>query len=76
MSETIMVRHVAVLHLTNQDYSLSHVRFSRPLDDETDRADGLWLPRQTWAEMGEPETVTLIVEPGDLLNDEAEADHE
>lgn len=39
-----------------------------PEDDEEEVSHLLNLPRDLWEEMGQPETITMTVEPGDKLN--------
>lgn len=43
-------------------------------EHEDDRTPGktVYLPVDTWKEMGEPEVITAFIHPGDLLNEESE----
>ncbi len=44
------------------------VEFSREPDEPGDIPAIVWLPRTDWLDMGEPQAVTVTIEPGDLLN--------
>lgn len=41
------------------------------VDEETNELEKvLTIPRRTWEDLGEPDVVTVTIEPGDLLNTE------
>ncbi len=42
--------------------------FSREPDEEGDLPDVVDIPTHVWEDLGKPETITVIVEPGDKLN--------
>lgn len=64
--EVYISRHRTVLR--ERDVSFGRVRFSREPDDQTDVPDIYELSYDTWIAMGEPDNITISVEPGDLLN--------
>ncbi len=55
-----------VLHLRTA--MADEVEFSREPDEPGDIPAIVWLSRTDWSDMGEPQTVTITIEPGDLLN--------
>ena len=46
-----------------------YIQFTEQLD-EPGFARTVRLARRDWDDMGEPETITLTIDPGDLLNDD------
>jgi hypothetical protein len=59
-----------VLHLRSTSDS---VLFDYGDPDEDARDSSLALDFGVWDEMGRPETITVMVEPGDKLNEEGSA---
>ena len=51
----------------------THVRFAYEPDLAAGEAPThtVYVERVAWRDMGEPDTITVTIEPGDLLNDEA-----
>jgi hypothetical protein len=45
------------------------------MEDSEDRAraNAHWLHHEVWVDMGEPDTITITIEPGDKLNEEGSA---
>jgi hypothetical protein len=49
------------------------VLFGPPLNTDpgdAQRHHRLFVERGVWADMGEPDTITVTIEPGDLLNED------
>jgi len=47
------------------------VRFAQEFDEasgESPTIDGVTISHQMWVELGSPATLTITIEPGDLLN--------
>ena len=51
----------------------THVRFAYEPDLAAGEAPThtVYVERVAWRDMGEPDVITVTIEPGDLLNDEA-----
>lgn len=45
------------------------VRFSREPDDDSDTPETFLLEVGGWVDMGNPDTITVTIEPGNLLNE-------
>jgi hypothetical protein len=57
-----------VLHLFGEIHPAGPVIFSDAEDQDPDVTETVYLPLEVWREMGEPDSVTVTVEPGDRLN--------
>lgn len=62
-----LLRHQSVLHVMS-DSGAPWLMFTRDIDEPGDIPDSLVIDRDTWDEMGSPDSVTITVEPGDQLN--------
>lgn len=64
---TLLLKHQTVLGLSTTNGP--RVRFSREREEDGDVNDTVYISRADWDDMGRPETITVTVEPGDLLNE-------
>lgn len=48
----------------------THVSFASHSEDDGSIDRHVEVRRATWDDLGQPEQITLTIEPGDLLNDE------
>ena len=75
-----MTKHQTVMHIVdvskyvNRDdirvyFSAIREEGDEPYSNETHR-----IQRSEWEDMGKPDTITVTVEPGDLLNPEPQID--
>lgn len=75
MAETRLTRTRSVLPLVFDEGPVDSATFARETDccaGEYDRVVSLaWID---WAELGEPDVVTVTIRPGDLLTEEADDD--
>lgn len=67
MADVTRHRSVATVLLDQGD----RVMLTREPDEPGEQPTRVQLDKQLWKDMGEPSVVTITVEPGDLLNDEA-----
>lgn len=66
MSQLTM--HQASLDITTSG-KRGKVKFTREPDEPGELTDEVYIPRQDWEEMGQPDRVTITVEPNDRLNE-------
>ena len=57
-----LTKTIAVLDRRDDASTATHVRFSYAADLAAD------VERSDWIDMGEPDVITVTIEPGDLLN--------
>lgn len=67
MASLIKRRFTARKH--EEQHSQRHVYFQFAPDEDENR-EGIYLTRKHWDLMGQPEVITVAVEPGDTLADE------
>jgi len=66
----MLLKHETVLEKgPDVDASGKRVIFTVEPEDESDVPGILYLARSLWEEFGQPDTITVTVEPGDSLND-------
>lgn len=74
MTERVIM-HSVVLNQTNQQPSSDHVTFSSgsvdALTNQVVPTECHYLPLETWMAMGTPDTITIRIESGDLLDDDS-----
>ena len=61
-----MTKHREPLQQVTRSHGI--IGFGRMRDDPTDVPSEVRISEFLWREMGSPQTITLTVEPGDLLN--------
>jgi hypothetical protein len=65
----MLTQHKVILERSMEPSSEVGVRFREPADDDGNPGrTKLTLEPDRWQEMGEPDVVTVAVEPGDSLN--------
>jgi hypothetical protein len=64
----MMTKTMKVLHLVDAKLDEDLAVFSREPDEPGDIPAVVELPVADWLDMGEPDVITVTVEPGDLLN--------
>lgn len=69
----VLTKTSAVLDRHDDASTATHVRFSYAADLAAGEAPthAVHVERSDWHDMGEPDVITVTIEPGDLLNDEA-----
>ena len=69
----VLTKTNAVLDRHDDASTATHVRFSYAADLAAGEAPthAVDVERSDWHDMGEPDVITVTIEPGDLLNDEA-----
>lgn len=60
-------KHRIVMDLHTDQHTKDFVYFEAEKVDE-ERTDGYYMTRELFEDFGSPETITVSVEPGDLLN--------
>lgn len=68
-TENIVLRHRTVATHAGMDGTDPVVVLFATERDDQDERDTLGLSPGSWALMGQPQTVTVTVEPGDMLNE-------
>lgn len=63
---TVLLKTTTVLKLKNQGDS--NVSFHQEKDEGDVRYRHLWMRRDIWEDLGEPQEITVTIEPGDKLN--------
>lgn len=64
-----LLKHETVLQKgPDVDTSGKRVIFTVEPEDETDVPGIVYIRRELWEEFGQPDTITVTVEPGDNLN--------
>lgn len=58
----------SILHLDGPAVGMEGVRFARIVDEPDEPQRHVSIDADLWDELGKPETITVTIEPGDLLN--------
>ncbi len=66
----MILNHAIVCHLHEVQHSQRHVYFQFEKDGHDER-EGVYLTKKNWMEMGAPAIITLTVEAGDKIAEEA-----
>ncbi len=64
-----MVRHRTIMQRSTEEIFEGMVLFEQEPDEEG-QYEQILITKQNWEDFGEPEVITISVEPGDRLNDE------
>lgn len=63
----MLVKHAIVMTALREPYNATEVIFMTDPDEETGHRETMRLSPEAWRDMGEPDIVTVTVEPGDAL---------
>jgi hypothetical protein len=66
--KAMLTKHVIVMTALREPYNATEVVFLTMPDGETGHRETMRLSPDAWRDMGEPDVVTVTVEPGDSLN--------
>jgi hypothetical protein len=66
---TMLTKHAIVMSALREPYNATEVVFLTTPDEDTGHRETMRLSPDAWRDMGEPDVVTVTVEPGDTLND-------
>lgn len=66
----MLTQRAIVMEALREPYNSTEVIFIAE-DEETGRREEMRLSPDVWREMGEPDTVTVSIVPGDTLNADA-----